>query len=199
MLKQPLHSMRRRVIGRATAFALLLATGYAAWAAQPQAASATPIQPASATVQQAGVIAESREHNPPVYPVDVMKEGVNGQVVLVFDVAADGSVIRGKVERSSGDARLDASALSAANKWKFRPAVRDGKPVPSQVRVPVKFEMDQDGDVDAATEAASIGASKSATAKQAMVSTTGNFNTYERMLTSISASWEPPKPVEEGC
>ena len=32
-----------------------------------------------------------------------------------------------------------------------------------------------------------------------MASTTGNFNTYERMLTSISASWQPPKPVEDDC
>jgi len=40
---------------------------------------------------------------------------------------------------------------------------------------------------------------KPITAKQAMAATTGEFNTYERMLTSISASWQPPKPAEEGC
>ena len=39
---------------------------------------------------------------------------------------------------------------------------------------------------------------KPITAKQVMAATTGEFNTYERMLTSISASWEPPKPVEDG-
>ena len=41
--------------------------------------------------------------------------------------------------------------------------------------------------------------SKTVPARQAMASTTGNFNTYERMLTSISASWQPPKPVEDDC
>jgi hypothetical protein len=42
---------------------------------------------------------------------------------------------------------------------------------------------------------------KPITAKQAMAATTmtSQFNTYERMLTSLSASWQPPKPVEEGC
>ncbi|HSD17702.1 MAG TPA: TonB family protein [Thermomonas sp.] len=219
MLKQPLHSVRRRVVGRSVALALLLVTGYAAWAAQPQAASAAAVQPASASDQQAGAIRESRERNPPVYPVDVAKEGVTGRVVLVVDVAADGSVAGAKVERSSGDARLDASALSAVDKWKFRPEVKNGKPVTSQVRVPVDFEMEQGPAVDAAKEAgttmngampkeapvrltqvnATPGASKPITARQAMAATTGNFNTYERMLTSISASWQPPKPAEEGC
>ena len=218
MLKQPLHSMRRRTIGRATAVALLLTTGYAAWAAQPQAASPGPGQPASAKHQQAEASAESRERNPPVYPVDVAKEGVTGRVVLIVDVATDGSVAGAKVERSSGDARLDASALAAVDKWKFRPEIKDGKPVPSQVRVPIDFEMDQGAGIDAATEAATTmkgavpkeasvrlsqvtttSASKPISAKQAMASTTGSFNTYERMLTSISASWEPPKPKEEGC
>ena len=93
MLKQPLHSMRRRVLGRATAVALLLATGYAAWAAQPHSASATPIASANATDQHGGVVNASRALNPPVYPVDVAKEGVTGQVVLLFDIAADGSLI----------------------------------------------------------------------------------------------------------
>lgn len=199
MLKQPLHSMRRRALGRTTAVALLLATCYTAWAAQPQSASAAPIASASATDQHGGVVNAPRALNPPVYPVDVAKEGVNGQVVLLFDIGADGSVIRGKVERSSGDARLDASALAAANKWKFRPEVREGKPVPSQVRVPVKFEMDPKAGTDAAMEAASIGAPKSASVQRAITSTTGEFNTYERMLTSISASWQPPKPVEDDC
>ena len=219
MLKQPLHSMRRRALGRATAIALLLATGYAAWAGQPQAASAAPIAPASSTDQQVGVVNESRALNPPAYPVDVQKERVTGRVDLVFDIAADGSVARGKVERSSGDTRLDAAALSAANKWKFRPEVKDGKPVPSQVRVPVNFEMGQGAGADAAAEAASTmknasskeapvrlsqvissnNGSKTVPARQAMASTTGNFNTYERMLTSISASWQPPKPVEDDC
>ena len=46
---------------------------------------------------------------------------------------------------------------------------------------------------------ATPGKSKPVTGRQAMASTTGNFNTYERMLTSISASWQPPKPVEDDC
>lgn len=185
MLKQPVLSLRRRVLGRAVAFALLCASGYAAWAAQPAATAAAPAT-GSDTLPQASIDNASRMSNPPVYPVDVQKEGVTGMVVMIVDVAIDGSVSAAKIDRSAGDQRLDASALDAVKKWKFMPAMRNGKPVVSQVRVPVDFRTEEHPEAPV-------------TARQAMASTTGNFNTYERMLTSLSASWTPPKPAEEGC
>ena len=246
MLKQPLHSMRRRALGRATAVALLLATGYAAWAAQPAQPSistvpagkiaadialrvdegepvtlrsiADPGVPFTVDAHQHGkhyVVAstvdrwqvEGRQvlrmkmritedgkllsepgiavesgktaqihvgeeiagtagrttfkgmrmdimltdsaaqpvavaplsRQPHVYPVDVLENGVNGTVVLIVDVAVDGSVSATKVDRSAGDERLDAAALEAVGQWKFKPLVKDGRPVPGKVRVPVEF------------------------------------------------------------
>lgn len=76
---------------------------------------------------------------PHVYPVDVLENGVNGTVVLIVDVAVDGSVSATKVDRSAGDERLDAAALEAVGQWKFKPLVKDGRPVPGKVRVPVEF------------------------------------------------------------
>lgn len=185
MLKQPVFSLRRRVLGRAVAFALLCATGYAAWAAQPAATAGVPAT-GSDTQAQANVDNVSRMSNPPVYPVDVQKQGVTGMVVMIVDVAVDGSVSAAKVDRSAGDQRLDASALQAVKTWKFKPAMKNGKPVASQVRVPVDFRMEEHPDAPV-------------TDRQAMVSTPGNFNTYERMLTSLSASWTPPKPAQDDC
>lgn len=294
MLKQPLHSMRRRALGRATAIALLLATGYAAWAAQPAKPSISTVPAGKIAaeialrvdegapvhlraVADAGVpftvdarhdgkhyvlastVHRTQANGKPllkmqlritedgklltepaiavengkaariqvgediagkagrttfkgvrldivltdsmpvavavpkqaVYPVDIAKKGVNGRVVLIVDVAIDGSVSAMKVDRSAGDERLDAEALDAARQWKFRPMVKNGKPVPSQVRVPIEF--DKDGGADTSANTAPL-----ALATQ-VASNASGLNTYERMLTSISASWEPPKPAEEGC
>lgn len=76
---------------------------------------------------------------PPAYPVDAQQEGVEGMVVMVVDVGADGRVTNAVVDRSSGDSRLDASALSAVRGWTFHPEMRAGKPVASRVRVPIQF------------------------------------------------------------
>ena len=145
MLKQPVFSLRRRVLGRAVAFALLCATGYAAWAAQP-AANAGESAAGSDTLPQASIDNASRMSNPPIYPVDVQKRGVTGMVVMIVDVAVDGSVSAAKIDRSAGDQRLDASALEAVKKWKFRPAMKNGKPVVSQARVPVDFRIEEQPD-----------------------------------------------------
>jgi TonB family protein len=76
----------------------------------------------------------------PNYPKDVAKAGIGGQVVLLVDVAADGSVSGVEVQRPSQDARLDAAAVERARAWRFKPKVEDGKPVASRIRVPVTFE-----------------------------------------------------------
>ena len=37
----------------------------------------------------------------------------------------------------------DERALTSVQRWTFRPARRDGKPVPTQVDVPVRFSLDR--------------------------------------------------------
>lgn len=126
---------------------------------------------------------------PPVYPADLAKQGVTGRVVLIVDVATDGSVSAVKVDRSAGDAKLDAAALEAARQWKFTPLVKNGKPVPSQVRVPIDFEMDADHDAQkgAATPA-----------KPALRSAAIDWSSYDRMVGSMGAGWLP-KRQEDQC
>ena len=145
MLKQPTPSSLRRNSGRALVIAILLASGYAAWAAQP-AANAGESAAGSDTLPQASIDNASRMSNPPIYPVDVQKRGETGMVVMIVDVAVDGSVSAAKIDRSAGDQRLDASALEAVKKWKFRPAMKNGKPVVSQARVPVDFRIEEQPD-----------------------------------------------------
>jgi TonB family protein len=130
----------------------------------------------------------------PVYPVDVLEQGVNGRVVMIVDVAMDGSVSAIKVDRSAGDQRLDAAALEAVGKWKFKPLVKDGKPVPSQVRVPVEFEMD--GDHAVPLEQARAGVAVQAAGRVANAS---DWSSYDRMVRSLSASWETPAAPADAC
>jgi TonB family protein len=58
------------------------------------------------------------------------------------NVAADGSVADAVVERSEPKGVFDANALQAVKGWKFNPAIKDGKAVAAQVRVPVDFRPD---------------------------------------------------------
>ena len=184
MLKRPLPSSLRSAGGRALVIAILMAAGYAAWAAQP-------VQPA---VAPAGKGVAALATPPPVYPVDVAKQGVTGRVVMVVDVAADGSVSAVKIERSAGNAQLDKAALDAVAQWKFKPMVENGKPMPSQVRVPIDFEMDGNHD-EPVKEARAALARQSA----ARLPNTPNWSSYDRMVRSFSASWDPQATPEEGC
>src|SRR5919201_522589 len=59
-------------------------------------------------------------------------------VLLTVLVAADGSVESCDVATTAG-AAFDDAALAAVKKWRFRPATRDGTPVPSRIRVSYTF------------------------------------------------------------
>ena len=131
MLKQPVPTLRRRIAGNAAVAALVSAAAFAAWAAQPPAA-----QDATAAVKRdvAGVALPA-----PAYPEAALEQGISGKVILIVDVAADGSVAAAKVERADPAGVFDATALEKVKKWRFTPAMKDGKPVASQVRVPIEW------------------------------------------------------------
>ncbi|MNV63194.1 Gram-negative bacterial tonB protein [compost metagenome] len=58
-------------------------------------------------------------------------------------MAADGAVTGVVVDTSSGHADLDAAAVEAARGWTLNPGSKNGKAVGGQVRVPVRFDMDE--------------------------------------------------------
>lgn len=111
----------------------------------PPAAPAPPPppRPVIAALQSGSVDQASRALHPPRYPVEALKEGSTGVTVLVVDIDAYGGVTGTRVERSSGDARLDLAAQEAAAKWRFTPAMKKGRAVAGKVRVPVEFALDK--------------------------------------------------------
>lgn len=79
----------------------------------------------------------------PTYPQAALAQGIDGKVVLILDIGADGSVDNAVVEQSEPAGVFDAAALEAVKRWKFTPKVQDGKPVASRVRIPVEWRSDE--------------------------------------------------------
>jgi protein TonB len=62
-----------------------------------------------------------------------------GTVVLLIGVSAKGHVEAVRVLRSD-EAAFEKSAVATVRKWKFKPAEKDGRAVPVQVTVEMKFQ-----------------------------------------------------------
>jgi TonB family protein len=74
----------------------------------------------------------------PGYPIELMRQNVQGTVMLSAVIRSDGSV--GEVRIVHGiDDRLDEYASAALARWRFRPATRNGDPVALQAVVMIPF------------------------------------------------------------
>jgi protein TonB len=75
----------------------------------------------------------------PQCPRQALREGIVGSVTLEILVNADGSVRDAKVVESKPRGVFDAAAVTAAMRWKFKPKVVDGQPVPQKGTQPMDF------------------------------------------------------------
>jgi TonB family protein len=78
------------------------------------------------------------------YPAEAKAKGIEGKVTISLRVQIDGTVSGPKVIASSGSNLLDQSALAAAGKYRFKPALQDGKPVAVWVSFVVNFVLDSE-------------------------------------------------------
>lgn len=80
----------------------------------------------------------------PVYPADAIQNKEEGTVVLMILVGKTGTPLTAEAERNTkASPSLVKSAIDAAMKWHFEPAIKNGKPIESYARVPVKFSLDE--------------------------------------------------------
>lgn len=111
---------------------------------RPVAPTPRPVEPASSPEQVAkavpGVDPTPLSSPPPRYPVEALRNGESGTVILRVDVSADGVPTQVEVARSSRSRSLDRAASEAVRRWTFRPAQRNGQPVAGSVQVPVAFQ-----------------------------------------------------------
>ena len=77
----------------------------------------------------------------PTYPPEAFRAGEEGTVLVRVDVDASGNPTNVDVARRSGSRELDRAALDAVRKWRFDPAIKDGKPVAASAEVPVEFKL----------------------------------------------------------
>lgn len=78
----------------------------------------------------------------PDYPIEARDMGFEGAVALAVMVDNSGEVQEVDVVKSSGRADCDAEAAQTVkNRWKFRPAQRNGAPITATERVEVVFKL----------------------------------------------------------
>jgi protein TonB len=76
----------------------------------------------------------------PAYPAELRKARIEGVVTLVFVLNETGRVEDPRVENASRP-EFEKPALEAIRKWRFRPGEKDGQPVRSYVRIPMRFRV----------------------------------------------------------
>ena len=76
----------------------------------------------------------------PDYSEEARRAKYQGTVVLWLVVGSDGRPRDAKISRSLGMG-LDEKALEAVRRWKFEPALKDGKPVAVQINVEMNFRL----------------------------------------------------------
>ncbi len=80
----------------------------------------------------------------PAYPINELRNGVGGTVLLRVLVGVDGKPLEVNIEKSSGSRALDMAARAQVlNRWKFRPATHEGQPVQAYGLVPIDFSVER--------------------------------------------------------
>ncbi|HET7562099.1 MAG TPA: M56 family metallopeptidase [Rhodanobacteraceae bacterium] len=134
--RTPPGTLRRRA-GFLAVTAMLAGGLFLAGAHAPVHAAAPPAQAAPA------VDITFKNAHPPRYPVAAVKHGEQGTVMLDVTISASGNVEHVAVDAKRSDASpaLQQAALAAAANWKFKPGLKNGKPVGGVVRIPVNFSL----------------------------------------------------------
>jgi periplasmic protein TonB len=87
--------------------------------------------------------AQPRVRTRPVYPFEMQRAGINGEVLVQFIIDANGDVHDPFVIRSS-QREFESSALQAVSKWKFKPGRKGGRAVASRAQQVLTFKLSDD-------------------------------------------------------
>lgn len=77
-----------------------------------------------------------------VYPEIAKRAGIEGRVFVKAFIDTAGNVVQAEIIRGIG-AGCDEASIEAIRKVKFKPGMQRGKPVNTQVTVPILFKMDE--------------------------------------------------------
>ena len=81
-----------------------------------------------------------------LYPPQAKAAGVEGHVLVRYDVTAEGRVANARIESAAPAGYFETAALDAVRSWRFRPVLERGKPAAAPNRVSeVAFKLGDDG------------------------------------------------------
>jgi protein TonB len=77
----------------------------------------------------------------PEYPALLKAQGIEGDVAVLIRISPDGKVLDAKVIKGSGQSDFDKAALTAAQKERFSPAIRNGEPIEYTLKYTYRFRV----------------------------------------------------------
>jgi protein TonB len=83
---------------------------------------------------------QPRSQAEPVYPYDMKRQGVTGEVTVEF-VCDDRGVVQQPFAYSSSRSEFAQPAVDAVAKWRFSPGMKNGRPAATRFRVTVSFTL----------------------------------------------------------
>ncbi len=81
-----------------------------------------------------------RFQSKPVYPFEMRRAGIEGNVLVAFIVDSRGTV-REAYPISSSHREFESAAVQAVSKWRFRPGKKGGRAVNTRMQVPIVFSI----------------------------------------------------------
>lgn len=79
----------------------------------------------------------------PVYPFELRRAGIGGEVAISFVVGTDGAVHDARIEHFTHEA-FAAPALEALRQWRFDPGAKGGRLVNTRLTIPIVFQIGPD-------------------------------------------------------
>ena len=80
----------------------------------------------------------------PMYPPRALSRGMEGWVLVEFTITAAGTVADPRVVEADPGTTFNRSALRAIKRWKYKPKIRDGKPVDQPgIRTLISFKVEK--------------------------------------------------------
>lgn len=64
----------------------------------------------------------------PTYPPQAQADGIEGEVVVRYDVSLEGRVVNVRIESANPPGVFDEAAVATVRSWKYNPQIRDGEP-----------------------------------------------------------------------
>src|SRR5690606_29310982 len=110
--------------------------------AREKANADTPSKPARSAPRDRDASLASQPR--PAYPPEAYRSREEGTVIVRAHVDELGNARDVEIVRRSGSRILDRAAMNEVRKWKFTPAIKDGRTVASSVQVPVEYKLDDE-------------------------------------------------------